>query len=94
MTTTREGIEIFVVNNADNKMSVTKMPGLGDLVECFLQFGGLARTWFAGTHQQRENSPLKGWNEQNQACCEVTEQHFPQNDTRDPGDWKPKNGDG
>ena len=42
MATTRKGIEIFVIDNADNKMSVTKMPGLGDLVEGFLQFGGFA----------------------------------------------------
>jgi hypothetical protein len=35
---------------------------------------------------------LKGWNEENESGHEVAEKHFPQSDTRDPGDGEPKNG--
>jgi hypothetical protein len=34
---------------------------------------------------------LKGWNEESEAGYEVPEKHFPQSDTRDPGDGEPKN---
>jgi hypothetical protein len=36
---------------------------------------------------------LEGWNEENEARHEVSEEHFPQSDTRDPGDGEPENGD-
>jgi hypothetical protein len=42
VASTRECIEIFVVNNTNDKVAVTKMPSLSDLVEGLLQFGGLA----------------------------------------------------
>jgi hypothetical protein len=50
VASTREGIEIFVINDTDDKVSVTKMPSLSDLVESLLQFGRFARTWFTSTH--------------------------------------------
>jgi hypothetical protein len=89
-----KSIEVFVINHANDKMSMAKMPGLGDLVESLLQFGSLARIGFTSTHEQGEDSTLKRRNEENEPSQEVSQEDLPEGDAGHPGQRKPENGDG
>ncbi len=94
VASTSEGVDVVVIDDTDDVAPALDVPRLGDLVECFLQFGRLGTRRTSRSDEKSQQSALRPGQEEQDASGEIADHHPPGGDIGERSDGKPEDDHG